>query len=364
MLVNFKGKFLLVITLFFVAIGLLGYSYSTGIFPTASEKMTSSERVRSQNVYFQKGYNSLISGDYANAKKFFESSLDAVENEIQEAYVRYYIAVVTGLGGDYQDSIRRLKYIAENQNYSDSQRAYAISFMGELYFRSGQNETLTDLIFNSSPYDKFLDKDDIYNSYTKLFEYAVSFYPVPEAIYHTTLAKFYEVAPIISKDYQTSAEKTRVGAFWEDLNRALISIEDQLVFLQRVKASQTSVSESYLQKANILSMATILGKDRTSEAEDSFSKALTMSSFAPEQKLKVSYYYALFLAQRYGLDRLEDIKKHLSLFDTPEYQIGVFYDFLLSDAARKNQRVRISVKILVSKDTDFGKLIKVSEWNL
>jgi len=328
------------------AAGLLFFSYSAFFREPDPSQITPLVYLRENNSDFRKGYAALAEKDYAAAISSFEESLDSVENVSQEAYVKRLIGSTKGFMGDYEGAVSVLKSVADNEFYSDAHRAHAITSMGNLFYLSHKNPVVTDLIFSSAPYRDFLKRGDVGEAYEKLFLYARTFYPTGDSGYRVALE--------FSHDKSTSTPLL--------LRQSMQDLQDEIIDLESVSAPQGILSDKYLELATLQGLSVLWDGVEPGKAERSFEKSLELAGTDPNRRISAGFYYALYLAQKYGSSRLSDIERALSPFYDPVYKDTQFYKFFLDERQRDNARVRINIAHIAKVSQPFQTLMNSLGW--
>lgn len=298
------------------------------------------------NDLFARGHEAYISGDYAEAAELFERSLDAAGSINEEAYIKRFWGAALILAGNYKEGVAVLKSVADNENYGDTDRAYTIALMGELYENTGRDPVFSEQLFSTEPYTSFLKGHTEREAFARLYDYASSFYPTATTLYHLAVADFYAAS-------STEAE----------LREAIRAIAEERRMHEAANIDSVVLAESLLDEANLEALLSLQRGDSGENAEALFKKAHELSREGTSLRIKVSYYYALFLSQK-APERSADIARILAPFYEPRYAKTSFFVFLSGERARSDQRIGRNVARIAAVDPRFKALMQSLGWRL
>lgn len=174
------------IAIVFTSIAVLALGGWWYFLKSSSEDRYSAEQtpysvLAAENAAFTEAEQMVKSGDFRGARALYADALDAADDRVQEAQVKYKIAATYELQGDYVTAIRLFKEIADNTQSPSIFRGYAVMRLGAIFNTHGFGEHVDPIIdetFKGHPYASFLEGGDIRLAYRKLYEYSSSFYPV------------------------------------------------------------------------------------------------------------------------------------------------------------------------------------------
>lgn len=331
-----------------ITVGFLFVYPSLSVFFTPP-KLSTAEFVRKNNPSFMKGYEALSQGNFVDAAKYFELALTQVQDTKQEAYIKNFQGYSLGLAGEYEKGIDELKSVASNETYADTHRAYALEFMGEIYYLKNKDPRVTSLIFNSPPYSAFLAGKDVEGAYKKLYEYAQTLFPTGNASYRLSVINFY-------KDSTSTAANIKI---------ALPAIQDEIIILNGLGVTDGAFyTDKYLKIAILEGLLALKGDNAGSGVEKSFQKAVSIVPIGTNEYLRASYFYALFLSQKYGQNRSQDIARLLTPFYDPAYKNTTFYRFLADRQNQENQQLKMNIQSVAQVDQRFKTLMESLGWIL
>ena len=182
--------------------------------------------------------------NFADARAFFEQSLEQAGTPEDEAHVLYKIAF-TYTYENPEESIARMKAIAADERYPDQQRAYAVQHLYSIYKHHLNDITLDTVIFSGEPYASFYAEGDLDLAFRKLSEYGISFGVAPYL--HADIGKW----------HSTQMEALDDEAAYEEHKRVA---EEQLVILDDFIANQAnSRNEKDMLERAIVDRTEIIG---------------------------------------------------------------------------------------------------------
>lgn len=165
-----------------VCVGLYYYLYQPrlGFFgdttPEETATTPTAEDLLLQNQLYQSAGRSLASGDVKTARGQYSSLLREVSDPGQQGLVQYRIAL-TYVIEDPQEAIRLFKEVAANEAVPTVERAYAVQRLALMLSRTS-DPTVVPAIFSTEPYAAWYDPNDVDLSLRRVFEYALTFYPL------------------------------------------------------------------------------------------------------------------------------------------------------------------------------------------
>lgn len=128
------------------------------------------------NKNFREAERLLNADNMEAAKPFYTEALKYASTPVEISSAQYKLSL-TETQTDPVSAVARLKGIIEDEVNTDLDRAYAAQRLGLLYYRNS-DPSLLPIIFSGEPYAGFYDKNDVFLSLRKIFEYSSSFYPV------------------------------------------------------------------------------------------------------------------------------------------------------------------------------------------
>jgi tetratricopeptide (TPR) repeat protein len=277
------------------------------------------------NRAFVTGQSLSDTGQFPQARDAFIEALSSAKDLAQESQIEYKIALTYQAEGDFPSAIRKFKEIAANEKYPAIGRAYAVQSMAMLFNYSGDREVLRET-FSTSPFSEMFSQDNIPLSYSRLYEFASSLYPLAIADLH------------IANEYASQLLKERVAST-SDERRAVVreklqSADREIVKMQNDPNINMFVPEALKRKAIVMGKWALLGETTQEAAQESYRAAINTSiSIGPGKDGLVRYFYALYM-NAYGAGRRNTVRQILSpLYSDPVYKNAEVSIFL------KNERV-------------------------
>jgi len=301
-------KRLLNFTIFFVAVGITGMYF---FFSRQSPKneATFYENLVSSNRDFALGESLYKSGKYESAISSYKTALQGVKEPDEKAQILYKISLAYRFDNQPLVAIPLFKEIVANPEYPLTTRAYSVQAMGQAYY-SFNDQAITEEIFKDSPYKEMYSKDDTALSYRKLFEYASSFYPL--GIPETRIAQWYAQEIVnSSKSGNTSNNESYKNIIRTKLANATTDIARTQTNPDR---GSLYIPEILTRKASILGMLSLSGDESLGNPEEAFKKSMDTATGSAVYEAQARYFYALFLAKKYGAERSTEIWDILSNF--------------------------------------------------
>lgn len=279
------------------------------------------------NDAFIKAESFMKLGDYTSALAAYKAALPSASDVAQQAQIEFDIANATARSGDVIGAIQIFKQVAANTSYTPIMRAYAVEYMGRQYY-AALNPAVTNEIFKDDPYKSFFVSNDPALSYRHLFEYGSSFYPLAESELY--IADWY--ASHITALYETSSSSPEIATDMAIINKDFKNADADIERTKNDPNASQLIPEALMRKAITLSKLAYIGMASSTTVESAFKTALiaygglgSTSGFDGP----VRYYYALFLAHKYGTSRLADIEALLKpLYTDPGHNQFMMTTFL------------------------------------
>lgn len=316
-----------------------------------------------KNTEFAYAEGLIKSGKYDEATNYFKLALEKAEGYKEEGQLKYKIALSQGQGSNPIESIRLMKEIAANENYTPTIRAYAVQFMGHLLYSYNTLE-VKDEVFKDEPYKSFLADDDYSLARRKLFEYASSFYPL--GVSELRVAKWYstEILKLVQGGVNEEATKNNIKEMKSIVRQKLVNADRYLRDITEDEHARSYIPEVWYRKGTVLGDMLLSGDTTFPDPEESYMRALEFSVVKTGYESTAKYSYAAFLAKMYGEKRANDIKSLLS-------------DFYTGDKYEKTNTVRMitneknnllgnknDILLLAKIDDDFATFLKKLGWTL
>ncbi|MCE9644333.1 hypothetical protein K8Q93_03790 [Candidatus Parcubacteria bacterium] len=344
-------------------LGSIYYLYAQSQEP--SVKPNTVTYVREQNADFKKGLAHMKAREFSKAIPFFQAALLDAQDLNQEGYIKYNVGYAQGLAKEYQSSIATLREVAANENYADIIRAWSIQLMGELYLANNKDPEYSKYVFDKTPYSAFNSNGNIEAAYTRLSEYASSFYPTAVSLFRISFDKsFPEILALSVRQARTSADEENLKSLWNQVHEAIRIGNDELIAARTLGFDNSVLSARITRQAILLGIATLTGEDHAAEAEALYKEAWNLTEGNRDQRIWTGYQYALYLSQQYGKSKAGEISVLLAPFSDPAYRNERFYKYLASKEALSDVQTRLNVERISLVDEEFAALMRSFGWKV
>lgn len=257
---------------------------------------------------------------YEKAQKYdlallsYGKALVGAVDRVQTTQIRLKIALMTEKVGNYKEAIAKFKTIAaDTTNYAIA-RAYAVQEIGlmNVYFaEKNARDTISTETFKDAPYDSFKKEGDLNMTYTKLFEYASSFYPLGYSEARVAFGYAGELLTTLK-----GATTTPKGIAY--ISIVTTSLQSATADLQRMKAipgEAILVPETLVRQGNTVSRLSSVGVLDPKMAESYFKAGVAYDvTLGNKPGSFNAFNYATYLVTQFGTARSGDIKTLLLPF--------------------------------------------------
>ena len=353
-------KPILVVLAVVVVIGVLSLVYWPFQKSTESQKPFYAQMLE-KNKEFAHAEGLLKSGKYDEAASYFELALDKAEGYKEEGQLKHKLAISQSLGSRPIEGITLLKEVIANENYTPMIRAYAVQQLGHLLSAYNTSE-IKDEVFKDEPYKNFLAEGDYPLALRRLYEYSSSFYPlgVPEL----RIARWYstEVLKLVQGGGSDEATKNNIERMKSIIRQKLVNADKYLLEISTDEQARSYTAEVLYRKGAVLGELYLAGDTSFGDPEATFKKALELSAIRAGQESAAKLRYAVFLAEMYGEERVDDIKKLLS-----DFYVGTKYASTNTVRSIKNEKDgtlgnRDDYLLLASMDAQFAQFLRTLGW--
>lgn len=303
----------------------------------------------------------LRKGQYTEAQTQYLQAFSEAEEPQQQAYIKWAFAQTLERQERPVEAIRVLKEIAADESYPKNMRALAVQSMGELAYRFG-DVSVYRTIFNSEPYASMAAGVGSRFSFRRLYEYAVSFYPLALSELH--IADYYAAA-LLSPDLNAALRRGAldVSTYRDRAQDALARADIDTRRMQSAASPDYELlAEVFTLKGQVLDKlirAGVMPVQDAQDAEDAFKTALEFYSRADTYGRQgadgmTRFWYAAHLSRTFfGRERHADIRVVLAPFHTdPSYVDSGAARFFQSGRAKNNYgKIVISLSTI---DKQFG----------
>lgn len=243
----------------------------------------------------------------------YQRALPEAQDKVQTTQVRLKIAVMNEWIGNYIEAIAQLKTIAaDTTNYAVA-RAYAVQEIGfmNVYTEGNTHQIVYTETFKDLPYSSFKEDMNLNVTYTRLFEYAASLYPLGYSESYVAYGYSGEILNTLQRSTTTPQGEKYILLVKQALQAADIDIKRMKV----VPGETGFVPVALTWQGVALSRLASVGVVKPEQAEPYFKEAIKYSTVVGDRPGSFNTFnYAAFLAYHYGNKRSEDIKKLLLPF--------------------------------------------------
>lgn len=335
---------------------------STRIIYSVSNTPTSVLQIQNKN------YAEAVS--YEKEKKYdlallsYQKALPDAQDKIQSTQIQLKIAIMNEWLGNYIEAIAQLKTIAtDTTNYAIA-RAYAVQEIGfmNIYTVGDIHQIVFTETFKDMPYSSFKEGTNLNITYTKLFEYAASIYPLGYSESYIAYGYSGEILNTLRRATTTPQAIEYISL----IKKALQSADIDIKRMRAVPGEEGIIPVALAWQGVALSRLASVGAADPQQAEPYFKEAIIHGTTVGDRPGNFNAFnYAAFLVYHYGDTRAEDIKNLLSPFrvgnDAQIYpQIVNFYRTARTDKALSGDKKQI---VLMSQiDSDFKKYLISLGW--
>lgn len=253
-------------------------------------------------------------GKYDQALSSYQNALIAAQDQIQTTQIRLKIALMTEKTGNYKDAIVLFKAIAGDATNYAIARAYAVQEIGLMNVYISDTETkkiVSTETFKDAPYDSFKKDVDLNMAYTKLFEYASSFYPLG---YSEARVAFGYAGELLST--LKGATTTPKGiAYISIINTSLQAATADLQRMKAIPGEAVLVPETLVRQGNTVNRLSSVRVLDPKMAESYFKAGVAYDvTLGNKPGSFNAFNYATYLVTQFGTTRSGDIKTLLLPF--------------------------------------------------
>ena len=253
-------------------------------------------------------------GKHDLALQSYEKALLLAEDETQAAQIRINIAVTNEKLHNYAAAIAGFKAIAASTTSYPTARAYAVQEMGLMYYTfvgTDDRKTITAETFKDAPYDSFWTSDNVNLSYTKLFEYATSFYPLGPS--EARIA--YGYANEIIGTFKGATTTPQAKAYLTTIMQSIQAADAGVNRMKGIPEEALLIPETLIRAGTALSILVPVGAASPEQAEPYFRAGVAYSTTLGYKLGSFNTFnYAAFLVDQYGAKRSADIQTLLLPF--------------------------------------------------
>lgn len=354
-----------VLTLVILAVGAWFFYFKISAPASYSVSNTPTAVLATQNADYAVAIAYEKAAKYDLALLSYQKALPMAKDQVQTAQIRVKVALMNERSGNYKDAIAEFKAIAaDTANYAIA-RAYAVQEIGlmNLYITvNDAHQIILTETFKDSPYDSFKKEANSNLTYTKLFEYAASLYPLG---YSEAYVAYGYAGEVINTLH--GATTTPQGMAYISLIRKNIQAADaDISRMKAVPGEAVLLPETLVRQGNTVGRLVSIGAADPLQAELYYKSGVAYGATIGNKPGSFNTFnYAAFLADHYGTARSTDIKTLLLPFRVGnEAQI---YSNIMSfyKNARTDATLLKSKKLLIKMgriDSDFKTYLIALGW--
>ncbi|MFZ1075609.1 MAG: hypothetical protein WAN50_04520 [Minisyncoccia bacterium] len=331
--INKKTALVIALVLIFAIATLAIYYYFYHVRQQSSAPQGLYVGLLTHNAAFAKAESLRNAGHVQSAIPYYKEALNETTNINERGQIIYLIAASETRSSSVSDAIQRLKDIAANPGYSDSQRAYAIQEIGELFYQN-TDRNLTTIIFSGEPYADFYKEKDIALAMRRLYQYADAFYTL--ALSELRSAHWYgiDLVHLSKQEKLTNADKQERDADVAIIEDSLAKADADIQRTVSDPKASTLIPAEMTYKAEVLGDLKVAGiqEPGLEDPDAAFQSAIKIGN-ANGNELTPRYNYAVYLAEEFGMARAADIHINLSVIYS---NLSKNYGFRTYFSAEKN----------------------------
>lgn len=289
------------------------YAYIKTSIPTYSTTLTPKAVLTEKNKEYANAVAEYKAGKYDLALQSYQKALAEARDQSQAAQIRVNIAVTNEKLGNYADAISGFKKVAADESYYAVARAYAVQEMGLMYYIfTNARDVIFAETFKDAPYVSFkADSNSVNMAYTKLFEYAASFYPLSPSEARIAYGYANEIVTTLKGATTTPQAKAYLTTITQSLRAADAGIER----MKTVPEESPLIPETLIRQGTTLALLSSVGMATPEQAEPYFKAGVAYSTTLGNNPGSFNAFnYAAFLAEYYGAKRSTDIQTLLLPF--------------------------------------------------
>lgn len=330
------------------------YKYTVSITPN--------DVLSEENLNYKLGHQAQIQKDYKTALSFYQKSRPDAKDLVQESLIDYDIAYMTEMSGNHIGSIPLYKALAANTQYHPIMRALAVQRIAIIHSLYLDRDAVAAETFKDAPYRNMASGGDSALTYRKLYEYAISMYPLSLSEAMSATWYSHELRTTLGGSTTTPIALGYVATTLSRLQHADADIE-------RIKNNPLEsyiVPQIYSKSGVVMADLAMVGVVDPSKAEAYFLKALQAEASVGQLPGSLNaYYYASFLSSYFGKERVEDVKNILSVFSAKNSnkiypEVPAYFNISRTDPDLSE--IKTSLKLLSKSDPDFKKYLMSIGW--
>ncbi|MEP7162683.1 MAG: hypothetical protein ABI747_02865 [Candidatus Moraniibacteriota bacterium] len=320
-----------------------------------NQNLGTQEALTQKSEHFRIGYSFYQSRKMDEALTEFRLAEKDTTNKQERGLVDLLIGISMDRSGDHLNAVAYLKSMGENPEFTNEARAYAIQYLGRMYFVS-YDTTLLDAIYSTDPYKKFYAEKDPLLATRRLYEYASSYQPLAFSEIRIAALSLNEALKSCGAPTETSLLHVKDHIIKAD--------QDIKKLGQEGPASRNRLPEIYAHKAFVMTDLYALNDRSLGDPEPVFRLALAADAQHNSHPDGIILYnYALFLARSSPLERKNAIVNLLANYKDDFYRNSVAERSFVS--ARTNpsfEKTRRGLILLSQTDPQFKEYLTQLGW--
>jgi tetratricopeptide (TPR) repeat protein len=288
------------------------YAYVQTAAPTYSTTVTPKAVLTKNNQDYADAVAYYKAGKYDLALESYKKAQLVAEDQKQAAQIQINIAVTNEKLGKYADAIAGFKTVAADATNPAIARAYAVQEIGLMYYTfTSARDVIFAETFKDAPYDSFRTDGNANLTYTKLFEYATSLYPLSPSESRIAYGYANEIVTTLHGATTTAQGKS----YLETIKQSLQAADGGIERMKVVPEESPLIPETLIREGTTLALLSPLGAADKKDAEPYFRAGLAYGAtlgFKPGSFN--TFNYAAFLVDQYGMARSADIQTLLAPF--------------------------------------------------
>ncbi len=349
----------LVVVAVFLVVGIGGY---VGYTQYHAQRFLS--LMRSADASYRKG-------DFAEAVAYSSQAVAVSSTDRESRAANSFLArslLSRSEGDDTQNGVAILKDITASPRIDDQLKARVYNGFGGLYRIAGDNENLTQLVFDTPPYNAYLTQagGDVREATLLLLKDSNALNPTPFANFRTAVIlaeKLHEQGVNVE-----SSEQLKVAA----VIRELVAAGDSLLDATGT-STMPKIREVHLYRNRSIAFGTISLYFPETEhriIDESYERTIALmealdaeSNFTQEQRLRFLLHYAAVRSARAGSAGDERIKSILQDFvDSASGLPSVGQDVLDMQERPATNFMRRQISVLAEMSPEFSDYLKHIGW--
>jgi hypothetical protein len=311
------------------------------------------------NPAYAQGNQLMSSGQYTAAAQQYRAAVSQTTDLslTEQATSQFALASADAAAGNYTEAVATYENIAASTTtLSNLARAYAVQYLGLIYYSSSDPAVAAE-IFNDPSYAPLFVSGDERLSLRNLFDYAASIYPLASSELYS--ADWYV-------DNLPAATSTQTQ-YLNTISQKLALASQDIAYL-RAAPLQSYISYALVNaldtQAVVLGKLQILGQTRFADPDQAFMDLMsTYATFHLQYDGMARLHYAIYLSDRYGSSRAQDIKNLLAPIETNPSSTSLYIVAFLKNEQANRWGEKADLVALSTLDPNFKTLLTSLGWS-